>query len=47
MNGTRELGLPASTLALEMDRKRPPHSATQGDDFEALTGFEVHDVKNN
>jgi hypothetical protein len=47
MNGTRELGLPASTLALEMDRKRPSIRQHRGDDYEALTGFELHDVKNN
>jgi hypothetical protein len=48
MTGTRFIGLPCwHSLALEMDRNASPHSAPQGDDYEALTGFASHDVKNN
>jgi hypothetical protein len=38
--------LPAR-LAMEMDRNAFPHTATTGDDYEALTGFTFHDVNGN
>ena len=40
-------GRPASTAwRLEKDRNASP-TRHHGDDHEALTGFDIHDVKNN
>jgi len=47
MTGARELGSPCQhRLAMETDRTRPRPGNT-GDDHEALTGFDIHDVKDS